>query len=261
MNSLISVNNKFMGLNPKELVKLITSSKYTKGLEIYIEYNSDFEKEYLDKLVFEIKRNNLILQVHANVCMDIDKQLEYMKLLEQYSTILEYPIVVTFHTIFDDDKDLSISKTIDYLSRITNNVNNDKLIICLENLNNIRGYIRLGKDEIKNTILNDEKLFFTYDIGHELFDCGNLINLDNFYIDDIRNIHIHTFNKGKDHIPIYKNDIHWNELMKVLTFLVHNNYKYNIVYEYALDYCFGETIEEKIKDYLNSIDYVSEKYN
>lgn len=62
-------------------------------------------------------------------------------------------------------------------------------------------------------------------------------------------------------MPIYKNDKHWNEIIKGLTFLIINDYKYNIVYEYGLEYCNGETIEEKIIDYLKSIDIVSEKYN
>ena len=36
--------------------------------------------------------------------------------------------------------------------------------------------------------------------------------------------------------------------------------KYNIVFEYGLDLCYGETIEEQVKDYLNSIDLVSERF-
>ena len=80
-------------------------------------------------------------------------------------------------------------------------------------------------------------------------------------IEDIRNVHIHSNNnKGVDHLPIYKNDIHWNEIIKGLRFLCINNYKYNIVYEYGLEHCNGDTIEEKVIDYLNSIDYVAERY-
>jgi hypothetical protein len=48
--------------------------------------------------------------------------------------------------------------------------------------------------------------------------------------------------------------------MKGLTFLKINNYKYNIVYEYGLNYCVGTTTKDRIIDYLNSIDYVSERY-
>ena len=61
-------------------------------------------------------------------------------------------------------------------------------------------------------------------------------------------------------MPIYENDPHWNEIIKALVFLINNHYNYNVVYEYALDKCHGETIEEKISDYLNSIDTISEHY-
>ena len=35
-----------------------------------------------------------------------------------------------------------------------------------------------------------------------------------------------------------------------------NNYKYNIVYEYDLYKCSGDTIIDKVKDYLNSIENI-----
>ena len=185
-----------------------------------------------------------------------------MKKLESYSDYLGFPIVVTFHTIYDEDNNMSLKKTIDYISNIISSINNEKIIISLENLNDIKGFIRLGKDEIRRAVLNDEKLYFTYDIGHEIANYNLDINLDEYMINDIRNVHIHSYDdKGLDHMPIYKNDNHINEIIKSILFLVANNYKYNIVYEYGLEYCKGNTVEEKIKDYLNSIDFISEKYN
>lgn len=256
MNSLISINYKFMDITPKRLVELINSYDLVKGIEINVNLDNSYELKYLEDLVFELNRNNLILQVHANIEDDIDKQLKYIKKLEEYSDYLGYPIILTFHTFYNEDSNISIDKTIDYIS----NINSDKVIICLENLNDIPGYKRIGKDEIKSTILNNEKIFFTYDIGHELYDNGNLINLDEYIFEEIRNVHIHSNYKGEDHMPIYKNDIHWNELMKSLEYLIYKNYKYNIVYEYNLYACKGNTLEDKINDYLNSISYISEKY-
>jgi hypothetical protein len=58
------------------------------------------------------------------------------------------------------------------------------------------------------------------------------------------------------HLPIYKNDIYLKELFKGIKNL--NNYKYNIVYEYGLDYFNGDTIEEKINNYLEAIDIFNE---
>lgn len=261
MKSLISVNSKFMDISPKELIELVLNSKYTKGIEICI--NSDDEKElkYLKDLVFEIKRSNLILQVHGNSELEIKKQLEYMKLLEQFSDYLNYPIVVTLHSIFDEDKDKSLNMTLNYMSELIENINNDKIIISLENLNDYLEFDRLEKEYITPIILNDEKLYFTYDIGHEIMDYGNITNVNNYMIEEIRNVHVHTNDgKGNDHMPIYKNDPNWNEIMKGLLFLKNNKYNYNIVYEYDLYTCKGENIKEKIVDYLNSIDYVSERY-
>lgn len=260
MKSLISINYKFMGISPKELVSLILNSKYTKGVEANIDVNNEQELKYLDDLVFELKKHNLILQIHGEIGINFVKQLEYLKRLEKYSYYLGYSIVLTFHTIYDENEEVSKSKTLEYLSDLISTIDNSKIIVCLENLNDARGFIRLEKEKIRPMILNDENLYFTYDIGHEIADYGSITNLDKYMIEEIRNVHIHSNNgRGVDHIPIYKNDIHWNEIIKGLVFLITNDYKYNIVFEYGLEYCNGNTLEEKIKDYLNSIDYVSER--
>ena len=263
MKSLISINYKFMEVSPKELAKLINLSKYTKGVEINVDVDKDEEMKYLSDLVFELKKNDLILQVHGEVTLELDKQIEFMKLIENYSDYLGYPIVVTMHTIYDDDVNISISKTLDYVSNLLSSINKEKIILCLENLNDIRGFNnRLNKDDIKPLVLNDEKLYFTYDIGHEIADYGSIINLDGYMFSDIRNVHLHSYNdQGVDHIPIYKNDRHYQDIIKALEFLIINHYEYNIVYEYGLEYCAGNTTIDKIKEYLNSIDLVSEKYN
>ncbi|MBR5662489.1 MAG: hypothetical protein IKX00_02415 [Bacilli bacterium] len=262
MNSLISTNKKFMSINPKRLCEILLSYKYTKGIEIYIDYNNEDEVKYLNDLVYEIKRNNLLLQVHGEITLDINKQIEYLKKLESYSDYLGYPIIFTLHTIYDDNKNISMNKTIEYINNLITNIDSSKIIISLENLNDIRGYVRLGKEEIKPLVLNDEKIFFTYDIGHEISDYGLITNLDGYMFSDIRNVHLHSISSDlKDHMPIYKNDKYWNNIMKSIEFLILNKYKYNIVYEYGLEYCHGNTVEEKLNDYLFSIDLVSEKYS
>ena len=261
MKSLISINHKFMSLTPKYLVELILKSKYTKGVEAYIDVKNEKELKYLDDLVFELKKNNLILQIHGEIGLEYEKQLEYIRTLEKYSDYLNMPIVLTFHTIYNDNDEDSLKQTIYYISNLINRIDNNKIKVCLENLNDAKGFMRLGKEEIRTTILNDEHLHFTYDIGHEIADYGEITNLDKYMIEKIRNVHIHSIdNRGIDHMPIYKSDLHWNEIIKGLIFLNVNKYKYNVVYEYGLEYCKGNTIDEKIKDYLNSIDYVSARY-
>lgn len=211
--------------------------------------------------MFLIKKYNLILQIHGNIEMDFNKQLEYLKILEKYSDYLGYSIILTFHPIYDQDEVASVSKTIEYLSNLTNKIDSNKVIVCLENLNDTREFTRLEKKKIRQIILNDEKIYFTYNIGHEIADYGKITDLDQYMIEDIRNIHIHSNdNKGNDHKPIYRDDIHWNKIIKSLIFLLQKNYQYNIVYEYNLYDCHGSTEEEKLFDYLKSIDYVSERY-
>jgi len=262
MKSLISINSKFMSISPKELVNLVLDSKYTKGFEVFVNCASESEMKYLDDLVYEIKKNDLILQVHCNSELSLDRQIKYLKKLEEYADYLDSKIVLTFHSIYDDDKGLSCEKTIQYMSDIINSINNEKLIVCLENLNDDVNLDRLEKECISPIIVNDEKLYFTYDIGHEIVEYGDITNLNKYIIDEIRNVHIHTCDlMGNSHIPIYRGCFCWNDVIKGIVFLVNNKYKYNVVYEYDLYCCKGETIKERIIDYLKSIDLVSEHYN
>ena len=261
MKSIISINNKFMEISPKKLVELIKGSKYTKGVEIYVNIDSDFELKYLDDLVFELKNNDLILQIHGNIELEMNSQINYLKKIESYSDYLGYPITLTLHTIYDEDQKVSLEKTTNYMCELFEYIDSSKFIFCIENLNDIKDLDRLNKSDIEPLVLNDERIYFTYDMGHEIADYGSITDLDIYMIDEIRNVHIHT-NDGinNDHIPIYRNDKNWDKIIKSLTFLIVNHYKYNIVYEYGLDFCSGNTVEEKIKDYLFSIDLVSEKY-
>jgi sugar phosphate isomerase/epimerase len=261
MNSLMSINFKFMGLSPKELIELVLESKYCKGVELCIDNDSPIEEKYLDELIYEIKRNNLILQIHGDSRLPIDEQIKYMKELENYSDILGYPINVTLHSIFDEDKEKSINLTIEYFHELLNNVDNNKVIICLENLNDFGPIDRLEKEIIEPIILNDDRLYMTYDIGHEIVDWGNVTDVNGYLLSEIRNIHIHTYSEeGVDHQPIYRDSLHWNDVLKGILFLVNSNYNYNIVYEYDLYECHGDNLKDKVRDYLKSIDLVSERY-
>lgn len=258
MNSLISINVKFMGVSPKELVELILKSKYTKGVEIYIDISKYKEVEYLDNLVFELKKNNLFLQIHGESNIDVENQIKFIKKVEGYSDYLGYPIVFTLHSIYDSDKSLSVKKTIDYLYSIIDGIDNSKINICLENLNDVKGMDRLEKEIITPIIINNERLYFTYDIGHELMDHGELLVTNKYLMDNMKNIHIHTNNIISDHQPIYRNDNNFENILKAITFLKLSHYKYNVVFEYDLYACSGDTTIEKIKNYLDSIDIVSE---
>ena len=260
MKSLISVNKKFMEVSPKDLFDIILKYKHTKGIEACFDFNNPIEMKYLDDLVFEVSKNNFCLQIHADSKLSLEDQIKYMNKLSAYSDLLGYPIVVTIHSAYDPDKELSLKKTVEYLGELVKNIDNNKIVIALENLDDSKDKDRLEREYITSTILNNDNVYFTYDIGHELFEYGDLTNLNKYLIEEIRNIHLHTYNFKKNHQPIYENDPHWNEMMKALIFLINSNYSGNITYEYDLYDCRGESISDKINDFLESIDLVSEKY-
>lgn len=264
MKPLISVNKKFMSLTPIELYEIIIkNSNYIEGYEIYIDYTSQEERKYLEELAFICHKNNLHFQIHANSNLPLDTQIEYMKYLENISDHLGYKINVVLHSINTDDIKDSILQTTNYLHRLTNEINNDKIIISLENLNDSGNIDRLDKNDITPIVANNEQVYLTYDIGHEIADYSNITTLNKEIIPLISNVHIHSsnniFSEGYDHKPIFKNDEHWNEIIKGILFLKRNNYTGSIVFEYDLNACPGNTIEEKIISYCNSIDYVSER--
>ena len=262
MKSLISINKKFMVVTPNRLVELMLDSKSCKGVEACVDYDSQEELKYLYDLTFLLKRENLILQIHGDSSVDLDKQIEFLKKMEKYSDDLDYPIVVTLHSIYDEDKNESLRKSVEYFDYVVKNIDTSKVVVCMENLNSEAfGNDRLAKEEITEAVLNNDSVFFTYDIGHELVDYGDFTNLNKYLAEEIRNIHLHTHDiQGNAHLPIYKNDPYLNDVMKALVFLINNRYDAGIVYEYDLYACRGEEIEDKIKDYLESMDFVSEKY-
>ncbi|MBR6073189.1 MAG: TIM barrel protein [Bacilli bacterium] len=260
MKSLIAVNNKFMTISPKELIEKIKKTKHVEGVEAYFDYENDHEMFYLNELIDELKENNLILQIHVNINLPYDVQLQYFKHIEKYSEYLGYPINVTIHSIYNEDKKISKEETLKYIGDLVLNTDPNKIIICLENLNDSEGMDRLELEAIEDIVVNDENLYLTYDIGHVLADWADPTDISSYMKEEMRNVHIHTKNYIDDHRPIYEGDMYMNMIIKSILFLININYKYNIVYEYDIYYCKGDTLEERLDDYLSSIDYVSDKY-
>lgn len=199
-----------MDFSPKELVELIKyNSLYIEGVEISINYFDDFERKYLENLALECSKNNLIFQVHGNSGLDMNTQIEYMKFLENISNQLGYKINVVLHPFTSEDHNKCINDTITYTNELIENIDNNKITISLENLNDTN-YLedRLNKEEITPIVANNELLFMTYDIGHEIIDYGKITDLNENLIPLISNVHIHTFNndydQGYDHKPILK---------------------------------------------------------
>lgn len=264
MKPLISINKKFMDYNPTELNQIVlNNSNYIEGYEIYIDYNNQEERKYLEELAFICHKEKKHFQVHGNSNLPLETQIEYIKYLENISDYLGYKINIVLHSISAATTEESIKLTTDYLNSITDAIDENKIIISLENLNDSGNIDRLDKNDITPIVANNEKVYLTYDIGHEIADYSNILTLNSEIIPLISNVHIHTFNnffsEGYDHKPIFKNDEHWNEIIKGILFLKRNDYTGSIVFEYDLNTCPGNTTKERIISYCSSIDYVAER--
>jgi len=266
MKSIIAVNNKFMDYTPYELVELIkTNSKYTDGFEIYINYQNKEELKYLKDLATCCKKNDYHFQVHSTSTLTSEQQINFLKELEELSDYLEYKINVVLHSVKAQTSEESLKLTLKYLEEIMPNVNHEKVTISLENLNDIPGDDRLNLTDVLPIVANTENLFLTYDIGHDIVDCNDVTGINKEMIPFISNVHIHSTNHdtyigGFDHKPIFKGDEKWNEIIKSILYLKNNNYDKSIVFEYEINICPGDTLEERIISYCKSMDYVAERF-
>lgn len=265
MKEIMSINSKFMEITPKELVELvINNSKCVKGFEISVDYYNSNEVKYMIELANECSKNNLLFQIHGNSNVSLENNICFIKIVEGLSNLFDYKINIVMHSLIADTTQEAIEKTTKYLNSLTSQIDNDKVTISLENLNDIHHEDRLNKEDIVSIICNNENIYMTYDIGHEIIDFGNITDLNEALIPLISNVHLHTYSNkyedGFDHKPIFENDEHWSQILKGILFLKNNNYKGNVVFEYDLYACIGNTIEEKIKSYISSMDYVGQRF-
>lgn len=262
MISVISVNEKFHTLEPKKLVNLLIESKYTKGIEICVDPDNKFMMNYMDDLVNLCKENNILFQVHGDSSLDIDKQKDYLDLLSRYSKFFGYPINVVMHSLLSDNTEEEINKSLTYFNELIDYVDENKIRISVENLNDADNLIRLDKEEMLPIMMSNDKLYMTYDIGHDIADYGNITDLNPILIPKLSNVHIHSTSKyykdGYDHKPIDDQSDDFEKVLKGILYLKHISYDGPIVFEYDLYQCKGDTVEEQVKSYIYSIDDTTE---
>ncbi len=263
MKVLISINYKFMNVTPKNLLDLIhlNNSKLS-GFEVCINANIDSEINYLKELAFEARRNNLILQMHGTIYNDAATNYKYLDIINDVSNIMESNINIVYHSIFNESKEESVIATIKFLSSMLDYIllKNYKLTLSLENLNDIINQDRLNKNDLVPILEKLPDLRFTYDIGHEMIDYGNITDLNETLKQRLNNVHIHTFHNTHDHQVMTNEDIHKGDWIKGITYLKIINYSETMVLEYDLNSFLFNTLEEKIVGYLNSIDRITEYF-
>ncbi len=249
MKSIISINYKFMELPSRELLELV--AKYADGMEVYVDYHQQAEVDYLDEIVALMSDYKLRLQIHGESTLSLPEQKEFLARVNNYRSY-DGPILVTLHSIYDEDIYKSVERTKKYFDEILEFVeaNCPNIEILIENLNDWEGHYRLKMADIAPVIKERPRLGVTYDIGHVLADGEKDLIGDSAQINDrIKNLHIHTCRSMiEDHLPIYKGDKNWQLLIDALR----NFGDIPVVFEYNLFECRGETTHEKVVDYLQT---------
>lgn len=261
MNLLFSLNGKvFLKYNENELINTIVKldkNKVLKGAEIYIDMNKKEEQNYCEKLAELMKDNNMILQIHSADMNSLNNNTikEYLEYYNKLSLVYGKTIKLTIHPAAENSLEYSINKTIEVFNYINKYVkdNNLNLEILIENLNKYENKMRCNISQIYEIIdkLNIDGI--TLDMGHYVYDYSNdYINLNNKYVNKIKNIHLHDINGAKDHFPFYYNNV---KIKEAISYLKSIDYKENIVLEFGIEYLNGNTLEDKIDEYVKQAQY------
>ena len=137
---------------------------------------------------------------------------------------------------------------------------NYSFVITLENLNDHFRVHRLIKEELVEIFGNIEDLKFTYDIGHDIYNGGNILMINPILVERLKNVHLHSVYHGLDHSPIFNGDDYKNYWVKAVQLLKYWDYQGSVVFEYDLFRMPGDNINDKIINYIKSIEFVSEYF-
>ncbi len=254
MKILLSLNYRHFKITPNEIISLLKkydNNNIIKGFEVSIKYDNDLV--YLKQLAGICKNKGYLLRLHAPTLININKYEEYFDFVNKITQIYEDSLNVVFHPINAESIEKSISKTVQYLKHIYEYIEikrYKRIIISIENLNDINGLERIKKENIEGILKKFEKLKFTYDIGHELIDNNSVSNLSDLLLDRLNNIHIHAYDGNKDHYPILRENEKSIKVLMVLEEIKNKGYNDVIVSEYALDYIEGNDFNTKMINYI-----------
>lgn len=248
MKGYVSVNHKFMKLTPKELLDLLDGR--AGGLEVYVGEGFSTDPQYLEEIVGLLPKYDLDLRIHGDSHFSLEKQKQFLDKMVEYAGSLG-EILVTLHPVRDDDAARSRQMTKEYLREIVRYVDGKNVTILLENLNDLGEIRRLKIDDVAPIIHEIPGLKMTYDIGHVIAD-GQKPIVSSELRPLIRNLHVHTYNEIEDHRPIRADDEHFDEIVRALRQFG----DCDAVFEYNLYECRGETVREKVLDYLDSMELV-----
>ena len=264
MNILLSINYKFFNELPYNLIEKIENMDKDKNISGFeVTTDSKTEEEYTIELAKIAKQKNYILNLHSPAYESKKQYNDYLDFCILISKIMQQKINVVLHPL--DAKNLEKSKKITKkaIKQIYRYIKSKKyenyIEISIENLNNLHGNDRLKREDLVEILEQNEKLKFTYDIGHEYAEQVQSKLEDEILLERVNNIHTHTTRNNKDHYPIEAEDEKMIHITKniVNTISKNKNYdKINVVLEYALDYMQGVTFKEKLEKYIESANII-----
>lgn len=264
MKILISINSKFFSKSPEQLIDLVANldkGKCVSGFEMCIDSSSEIELNYSKKFAELCKNNNYYLQIHGNSKLSLDKQFAFMDYCQTIAMTLDYSVNIVLHPLYVGTVEDSVVKTNEYFSEVIKYIYENKydINITIENLNSSKRE-RLNKEHILSILGNNEKLGFTYDIGHEIMDFGNIVDLDPILIEKLSNVHIHTHTNLIDHMLIFKKDINKAQWVKGVLYLKSIDFDNTIVLEYDFFKILGDSYKERLKNYVESALLISQYF-
>ena len=244
---ITSINFKFMELEPHELLDLI--SKYASGIEIYIEQESQLEISYFDKVLDLAPSYGLDVLIHGDSTLSLEVQKKYLEYLGT-KTYRSLPLEFTLHPVYNPDKEESIRISKEYFSELRETAKKNNIRLSIENLNDSDGMARLKLNDVIKIVKDFDDVGITYDIGHVIADGKEDLLSDAEPIKEkIVKLHIHT-TKEEDHAPIYEGDKNIERIAEAMDYF--RNIDNKFVFEYDVYVCRGETLREKVEDYLKT---------
>ena len=261
MNIAIVLDDTLLNLSSEYFIEKITSldkSNYITGVEFsFTKYNENIKK-YLIKFASLCKNYNLTINFRG-IYLDLDIQIhiQYLKLYDSIAKLLGQQINVTYSSCLNDTLKLSIDDTISKYITIISYIkeNNYNLNICIENLE----YLNKPsvKDIITTILPNVYGLKLSYNIGHESligyskYDLPSNATKEDY--ESIENIYIHDNDTKYAHLGFNYGNI---DLYEVKDFIKSNNYNKQITIDIDLIKVKGDTLEEKIYNYICEVNKV-----
>lgn len=266
MQILLRINKKILELDPNILINILQendSKKIIKGFELVIDIDNFQNTDYVDEILPLIKYYDYVLQFQTLPFQEIDMQRRYLDYYAEIANKLNRNIQVTFQSIVGYDLDGNIRETDKVMHELLKHVkeNEYNLTLCLANWNTTPRFITVDKDDMDVVFERNSSLKFAYDLGREIASFGGITDLSEEMANKISTVKIHSFDESDIHRVLYFKDQNKQLWVKGLLYLKSLKYEGPIVLEYSIAQFEGNTLEEKVNNYIKSASIVNDYVN